>query len=54
MSRYREMQVFEAVVQAGSLAAAARQLSLSVATIMRAISALEARLNNTLLLRGPR
>ncbi|NQD97076.1 LysR family transcriptional regulator, partial [Pseudomonas sp. CrR25] len=42
------------MVQAGSLAAAARQLSLSVATIMRAISALEARLNNTLLLRGPR
>ena len=29
MSRYRQMQVFEAVVQAGSLAAAARQLDLS-------------------------
>ena len=54
MSRYRQMQVFEAVVQAGSLAAAARQLDLSPATIMRSIGALEARLNNTLLLRGPR
>ncbi|MFZ3153946.1 LysR family transcriptional regulator [Pseudomonas sp.] len=54
MSRYRQMQVFAAVVQAGSLAAAARQLALSPATIMRSIGALEARLNNTLLLRGPR
>ncbi len=54
MSRYRQMQVFEAVVQAGSLAAAARQLNLSPATIMRTIASLEARLNNTLLLRGPR
>lgn len=54
MSRYRQMQVFEAVARAGSLAAAARQLNLSPATIMRSISTLEARLNNTLLLRGPR
>jgi len=54
MSRYRQMQVFAAVAQAGSLAAAARQLELSPATIMRSIAALEARLNNTLLLRGPR
>jgi DNA-binding transcriptional LysR family regulator len=48
------MQVFEAVVQAGSLAAAGRQLELSPATIMRSIAALEARLNNSLLIRGPR
>lgn len=54
MSRYQQMQVFAAVVQAGSLAAAARQLALSPATIMRSIAALEARLNNCLLIRGPR
>ncbi len=54
MSRYRQMQVFDAVAQAGSLAAAARQLDLSTLTVMRSINALEARLNITLLLRGPR
>lgn len=54
MNRYREMQAFEAVVQAGSLAAAARHLSLSPATIMRTITSLEARLHSTLLIRGPR
>lgn len=54
MSRYRQMQVFEAVARAGSLAAAARQLDLSTATIVRTIGALEARLNNTLFVRGPR
>lgn len=54
MSRYRQMLVFEAVVQTGSLTAAARQLDLSIATVMRTIASLEARLNNTLLLRGPR
>jgi DNA-binding transcriptional LysR family regulator len=54
MSHYRQMQVFDAVAQAGSLAAAARQLELSVATIMRTVGALEARLNATLLSRGPR
>lgn len=54
MSRYRQMQVFDAVVQAGSLAAAARRLELSAATIMRTVGALEARLNVTLLIRGPR
>jgi len=54
MSRYRQMQVFDAVAQAGSLAAGARQLNLSPATVMRTIASLEARLKNTLLLRGPR
>jgi DNA-binding transcriptional LysR family regulator len=54
MSRYRQVQAFDAVVRAGSLAAAARQLGLSTATIMRTIGALEARLNATLLIRGPR
>ncbi|MGH8486852.1 MAG: LysR family transcriptional regulator, partial [Pseudomonas sp.] len=42
------------VVQAGSLAAGARHLQLSLATVMRSIAALEARLNVTLLVRGPR
>ena len=41
MSRYRQMQVFAAVVQAGSLAAASRQLEQSPATVMRSIAALE-------------
>jgi DNA-binding transcriptional LysR family regulator len=54
LSRYRQLQVFDAVVQTGSLAAAARQLDQSPATVMRTIAALEARLNNRLLLRGPR
>ena len=54
MNRYRQLQVFDAVAQAGSLAAAARRLELSVATIMRNIGALEARLNARLLIRGHR
>ncbi|BAN49849.1 LysR family transcriptional regulator [Metapseudomonas resinovorans] len=54
MSRYREMQVFQQVAQAGSLAAAARDLNLSPATVMRTLAALEARLNTPLLERGPR
>ncbi|WP_422910003.1 LysR family transcriptional regulator [Pseudomonas sp. MAC6] len=54
MSRYRQMQVFAAVAQTGSLAAAARQLEQSPAAVMRSIAALEARLNNCLLIRGPR
>ncbi|MEN0107393.1 MAG: LysR family transcriptional regulator [Pseudomonas sp.] len=54
MSRFRQMQAFEAVVQAGSLAGAARQLELSQATLMRTMGALEERLHTTLLLRGPR
>ncbi|WP_417663306.1 LysR family transcriptional regulator [Pseudomonas sp.] len=54
MSRYRELQAFDAVVKTGSLAGAARQLQLSPATIMRAITALETRLSNTLLIRGAR
>lgn len=54
MSRYQEMQTFEAVVQTGSLAAAARQLNLSPATVMRSIASLEARLHSILLHRSPR
>jgi DNA-binding transcriptional LysR family regulator len=54
MSRFSEMQAFDAVARAGSLAAAARHLKLSSATVMRTIAALEARLHSTLLVRGPR
>nr|WP_287811969.1 LysR substrate-binding domain-containing protein [Pseudomonas sp.] len=54
MGRYRELLVFDAVARAGSLAAAARNLQLSLATVTRSLAALEARLQNTLLLRGPR
>ncbi|MGG2396675.1 LysR family transcriptional regulator [Pseudomonas sp. SH1-B] len=54
MSQHREMQVFLAVARAGSLAAAARALQLSQATVMRSVAALERRLDTTLLLRGPR
>ncbi|HEY1026302.1 MAG TPA: LysR family transcriptional regulator [Pseudomonas sp.] len=54
MSHYREMQVFLAVAQAGSLAAAGRALQLSQATVMRTVAALERRLDSILLLRGPR
>lgn len=54
MSRYRQMQVFDAVAQAGSLAAAARRLAVSEATVQRSVDALEAHLNVRLLERGPR
>ncbi|WP_137971278.1 LysR family transcriptional regulator [Pseudomonas sp. F(2018)] len=54
MNRFREMQVFLAVAEAGSLAAAARAVGLSTATVMRTLATLEARLNATLLLRGAR
>ncbi|MGQ7956756.1 LysR family transcriptional regulator [Pseudomonas sp. SP16.1] len=54
MSHHREMQVFLAVAEAGSLAAAARELALSQATVMRTVAELEARLDSTLLQRGPR
>ncbi len=54
MSRYREMQAFDAVARAGSLAGGARLLGLSTATAMRLVAALEARLHGELLQRGPR
>lgn len=54
MGRYRQLEVFAAVVQAGSLTAAARNLGLSPATIMRTVAALEARLGCALLSRSPR
>jgi DNA-binding transcriptional LysR family regulator len=54
MSRYREMQAFDAVARSGSLAAGARRLELSTATVMRLVASLESRLHCELLLRGPR
>lgn len=54
MNRFREMEVFLAVAEAGSLAAAARAVGLSTATVMRTLATLEARLNATLVLRGAR
>lgn len=52
MDRYRQMQMFDAVAQAGSLAAAARCLQVSPVTVSRSVGALEARLNTVLLLRS--
>jgi len=54
VTHHRALHIFAAVAQAGSLAAAARQLQMSPATVMRTVAALEARLRCTLLLRGPR
>jgi len=54
VSRYREIQAFDAVARSGSLAAGARRLQLSAATVMRLVAALETRLHCELLLRGPR
>lgn len=54
MGRFRELQVFDAVVQAGSLAAAARSLAVTPAAVIRSIAALEARLGGQLLIRTPR
>lgn len=53
MDRYRQMQVFDAVARAGSLAGAARCLKVSAVTVSRTIAALEARLNALLLVRSP-
>lgn len=54
MSRYRQLQIFDSVARAGSLAGAARQLNVAPVTVLRGIQALEARLNCALLVRGPR
>lgn len=54
MRQHRQLQVFLAVAQAGSLAAAAKALGVSQATVMRSVAALEARLDNALFERGPR
>jgi DNA-binding transcriptional LysR family regulator len=54
MSRYQQLAVFASVAELGSLSAAARELELAPATVLRTVAALEARLNATLLVRSPR
>ena len=53
-NRHQQMHAFATVAHTGSLAAAARELNVSTATLMRTVAALEARLGATLLLRSPR
>ena len=52
--RWQEMAVFARVAESGSLSRAARELSLSQPSVSRIVSALEARLGTTLLLRTTR
>lgn len=52
--RWHEMSVFVRVADSGSLSRAARELKLSQPSISRIVSALEARLGTTLLLRTTR
>jgi len=54
MDRQKQMQVFLAISQTRSLAAAARQQELSAPTVTRAMDALEERLNLPLLQRSTR
>jgi DNA-binding transcriptional LysR family regulator len=52
--RWQEMAVFTRVADSGSLSRAARELGLSQPSVSRIVSALEARLGTTLLLRTTR
>ncbi|APX85135.1 LysR family transcriptional regulator [Methylorubrum extorquens] len=52
--RWQEMAVFVRVAETGSLSRAARELTLSQPSVSRIVSALEARLGTTLLLRTTR
>lgn len=54
MNRLESMSVFVAVVDAGSLSAAARQLDMPLATVSRKVAELEAHLNSRLLHRTTR
>lgn len=54
MDRFREMEVFVAVVEAGSFVGAARHLRMSPPAVTRAVAALEARLGVRLLVRTTR
>lgn len=53
MDRFREMQVFRRVVDAGGMTAAARSLGMGQASVSRIVADLEARLGSQLLRRGP-
>jgi DNA-binding transcriptional LysR family regulator len=54
MDRYQQMRAFQAVAADLSLAAAARRLNMSAATLTRAIATLEQRLGSPLLSRSTR
>lgn len=54
MDRLREMEVFVAIVEVGSLAGAARRLNMSPPAVTRAVAALEGRLGARLLSRTTR
>ncbi len=54
MDRLREMEIFAAVAGSGSLSAAARRLSLSVAVVSKQLAALEKRLGSRLITRTTR
>ncbi len=54
MDRLREMEIFAAVAGSGSLSAAARRLSLSVAVVSKQLAALEKRLGSRLVTRTTR
>jgi len=54
MSRFESMSILIAVVDAGSLSAAARQLSMPLATVSRKVAELESHLNTRLLHRTTR
>ncbi|MDP3815594.1 LysR family transcriptional regulator [Pseudomonas sp.] len=54
MDRFQEMQVFLAVAEAQSFAAAARRLNLSPPSVTRAVAALEERIGTLLLARTTR
>ncbi|AXK54756.1 MULTISPECIES: LysR family transcriptional regulator [Pseudomonas] len=54
MDRFQEMQVFVCVAQEQGFAAAARRLSLSAASVTRAVAALEQRIGTQLLIRTTR
>ena len=54
MDRFESMSVLLAVVEAGSLSAAARRLGTPLATVSRKLSELETHLNTRLLTRSSR
>jgi DNA-binding transcriptional LysR family regulator len=54
MDRFHEMQVFQAVAEAGGFAAAARRLNTSAASVTRAVAGLEARIGALLFRRSTR
>jgi DNA-binding transcriptional LysR family regulator len=54
MDRFQEMQIFATVAQEQGFSAAARRLSLSAASVTRAVAALEQRIGTQLLIRTTR